>query len=151
MDQEKRLKLVKNVAAILLIVAFLCYASPPEKPECPTKVVMDNDGGMVVLNHQQHFDSSGYGLDCFDCHHHFVEDEADITKCKTCHLKEIPETPPEACLDCHDADEIEDAAYPKSKDAFHKQCGDCHKEYGLGPWDVKSDDKCTKCHFKANI
>ncbi len=150
MDPEKRLNLIKNVTAALLLVAFLCYASPPEKPECPPKVAMENDGGMVVFNHYQHFDSSGFGVDCFDCHHHFPEDETEIRSCGECHTKDIPETPPEVCLDCHDdLDEIEGEEYPNRKDAFHDQCTKCHKDYDLGPLFIEED--CLKCHFKKNI
>ncbi len=151
MDPEKRLQLIKNVTAALLLAAFLCYASPPEVPECPPKVVMDNMGGVVVFNHQQHYDSSGYGVACYDCHHHFAEDEEVIRPCGDCHLKKTPEIPPGACTEtCHvDPDDIEGEDYPNRKDALHNQCTGCHQEYDIGPLD---DDKdCGVCHFTNNI
>ena len=69
--------------------------------------------GTVTFNHLDH-----QGLtECATCHH-----TGDYAQCKSCHGV--------------------DQNAPKSKDAYHKQCKDCHKEMAKGP------TKCKECHIK---
>ena len=44
------------------------------------------------------------------------------------------------CLDCHDADEVEDTEMMKRSDAFHEQCIRCHQDFDAGPV------ACAACH-----
>ena len=69
--------------------------------------------GTVTFNHIDH-----QGLtECTTCHH-----TGDYAQCKSCHGV--------------------DENAPKSKDAYHKQCKNCHKEMKKGPI------KCKECHIK---
>lgn len=56
-----------------------------------------------------------------------------LMDCTTCHHTGGFET----CHSCHNGDDA-----PKSKDAFHASCKDCHKKEGKGP------TKCKECHVK---
>ena len=79
----------------------------------PEEVNFTPKMGTVTFNHSAH-----QGLtDCATCHH-----TGDYAQCKSCHG--VNEN------------------VPKSKNAFHKQCKDCHKEAKKGP------TKCKECHIK---
>ena len=66
--------------------------------------------------------------------------------CGACHLPVIEDQPlPQACLECHEPDEIEETEMPKRSDAFHLRCDECHKDSGIGP--EKDEERCTWCHF----
>lgn len=87
-------------------------------------LTIDNDytrkiKGSVILSHGKH--STEYGIECSECHHD-IGDSVD----------------PRPCIDCHTVDS---AKILKLKNAFHKNCKDCHKEMG-GPI------KCNDCHEK---
>ncbi len=69
--------------------------------------------GTVTFNHTAHQELA----ECATCHH-----TGDYNQCKSCHG-----------IDPH---------APKPKDAYHKQCKDCHKELKKGP------TKCKECHIK---
>jgi len=121
MESKKGQKIAYCLAAILFVVGVVCYAAFAKKaPEKPIRIMFNNTGGNVLLDHKEHFSESGYGIECGDCHHD-IEDEGDT---------------PEACGECHNPDS-EDA--PSKSDAFHKQCKSCHEEGG-GPV------KCQECH-----
>jgi len=90
---------------------------------------------------------------CLECHeaageieeHHSKNpDESDLHACSECHKQVEDGSVPQVCIDCHEPDEIEGEQktmnFYKRSDAFHKQCIDCHKEYGSGPVD------CSSCH-----
>ncbi len=66
--------------------------------------------------------------------------------CGACHLPVIEDQPlPQACIECHEPDEIEDTEMPKRVDAFHSKCEECHKDSDIGP--VEDDERCSWCHF----
>jgi hypothetical protein len=142
MFSKKELKLAYGVAACLLVIGVISYAAFPLKaPEEPLRLMYTVAAGNVLYNHKMHTAEDGYGLSCFDCHHHPVDDESSLIACGDCH------TPPaegeavnETCLDCHDESEIEDAEVPARADAFHLQCINCHKDFEAGP------SECTGCH-----
>lgn len=60
--------------------------------------------------------------------------------CQVCHHKDAKGTGSK-CTTCHTATG-KDGAQP-AKDAFHKQCGDCHKKSAKGPQYPKD---CKVCH-----
>lgn len=70
--------------------------------------------GTVTFDHTIHQSRT---TDCSTCHH-----TGDYAQCKSCHGI--------------------DPAAPKSKNAYHKLCQDCHKEMAKGP------TKCKECHIK---
>ncbi len=146
MTSKKHRMIVYGVAAQLLLIAIVCYAAfPVEAPEEPIRLMYQTKAGKVLFDHQTHTGDKGYGLDCFDCHHHPPEDESALVGCGDCHLPKPEEgVHPESCLECHEAEDIEDSEYPKRSDAFHEQCMQCHEEYEKGP--TSSSEDCGKCH-----
>ncbi|WP_321371429.1 cytochrome c3 family protein [uncultured Desulfuromusa sp.] len=79
----------------------------------PNEVQYTPKMGTVTFNHVEHQGRA----DCATCHH-----TGDYAQCKSCHGI--------------------DKNAPKSKDAFHNLCKDCHKEMKKGP------AKCKECHIK---
>ena len=145
MTSGRDLKLVYSVAGILFIVGLLCYAAfPSTPPDEPIRIQYRSATGNVLFQHAKH--AAGYDVACFDCHHHPSDDDAALIACSACHLENAPEDapPPDICLDCHDADEIEDSGIPAQTDAFHQQCTDCHSGIGAGP----EEKDCAECHIQ---
>ncbi len=128
----------------MLIVSIISYAAYPAKsPDPPLRIMFKVVAGKVLFDHQTHTSSEGYGLSCFDCHHHFEEDEASLLACGDCHnLPAEEDVLPETCADCHDMDEIEGTEITKRADAFHEQCAGCHERFEAGP----RTEECTLCH-----
>lgn len=145
MAAEKDLKNVYLAGAILFVVAVFCYAAFPSKPpEEPLRLVYSGTNAKQVLfHHDRHIEA--YGAACGDCHHHPPGEDNNVS-CSECHLQaEAPDgAPPEACLDCHDADdaEITDSEILTKTDAFHSQCGACHESIDAGP----ATGDCAGCH-----
>jgi hypothetical protein len=142
MISKKKLKLVYGIILYLLFVGVLCYAAfPVEPPEEPIRRMYKVTAGKVLFDHSAHTSDSGYGLSCFDCHHHPPNDEAAVMACGECHrATEDTASPPERCSDCHDAEEIKDTKIPKRSDAFHDGCITCHQDIEAGPVE------CSACH-----
>jgi len=101
------------------------YAAFPVKPpKRPLRVAFQNVAGKVMFDHGRHLAEAGHGLACGECHHTLAPDEYDQAG---------------ACTECHSVEEGDDQMLKRS-DALHKQCIDCHREYGAGPVD------CAQCH-----
>jgi hypothetical protein len=76
----------------------------------------------VMFSHAMH---SLIAEDCAVCHHH----------------SPAGQTP--ACSKCHQASaDSKDSNIPALKDAYHRQCIDCHKQIEMGP------TGCMECHAK---
>jgi hypothetical protein len=142
MLSEKQLKIVYGLIIYLLLVGVLCYAAFPEKtPEEPVRMMFKVAAGKVLFDHKAHTSDMHYGLSCYDCHHHPMDDDSSLIACGDCHhTSEEANGLPETCLDCHDADEIEDTEMLKRSDAFHDQCIKCHQDFEAGPV------ACAACH-----
>lgn len=141
MGTKRQLQVVFGVTFYLLFVGILSYAVfPAETPEEPVRKMFKVAAGKVLFDHKIHSTPEGYGASCVDCHHHPSEDELDTRSCKECHLAAVTEELPEACMDCHDVDEIEGTEMIKSGDAFHNQCIGCHQDFDAGPVE------CAECH-----
>jgi hypothetical protein len=140
----KELQLAYRLAITLFIVGVAGYAYSAfstKPPDEPIRVMYKTTAGKVLFDHKTHSADTGYGISCYDCHHHPPEDESALQACSVCHPMEAEEgIIPESCLECHDADEIEDTETVKRLDAYHTQCIDCHKAVGAGPVD------CNSCH-----
>lgn len=148
MTSKKHRLIVYGVAAWLLVVAVVCYAAFPVKPpEEPIRLMYQTNAGKVLFDHKTHTSANGYGLSCFDCHHHPPDDDEALIGCGNCHQPQPEEgVIPPSCLECHDEADVEDSEYPKRADAFHDQCIACHTEYGTGP--MAGSDYCSKCHVQ---
>jgi hypothetical protein len=150
MTPKKELQVATWLAAILLVVSVIGYAAAPVKnPDEPVRLMFKVVAGNVLFDHKAHASETGYGLACFDCHHHpeYPDDEAEaLVACGECHQSpKEGEMFPESCLNCHASEDIEGTEVPNRSDAFHGQCETCHKESGIGP--VKDEDRCQWCHF----
>ena len=146
MTSKKHRLIVYGVAVQLLLIAIVCYAAFPVKtPEQPIRLMYQTNAGKVLFDHKTHTAANGYGLDCFDCHHHPPDDEEGLVGCGNCHQPKSEDgSVPQSCLNCHDESEVQDAEYPTRADAFHTQCIQCHEQYGAGPGE--GSDNCSKCH-----
>jgi hypothetical protein len=146
MTSKKHRLITYGVAVHLLLIAIVCYAAfPVKKPEQPIRLMYQTNAGKVLFDHKTHSSANGYGLDCFDCHHHPPDDEQALVACSQCHLPNPEEgVVPENCLNCHDASDVQDSEYPKQSDAFHQQCQRCHEQFGAGPGEGPAN--CSKCH-----
>lgn len=111
--------------AVLLWVVFVLhavngYAEPEEVPE----TVLLNELGEVYeafsFSHAEHAEMAEEG--CNSCHH----PPGVYKKCSACHDKGLFE-----------ADKLN---LLNTKAAFHRQCIECHVEYGVGY------TGCTECH-----
>lgn len=142
MIPKKKMKLVYGLVIYFLVVGVLCYAAfPVSAPEEPMRIMYHVTAGKVLFDHQTHTSETAYGLSCWDCHHHPVDDDAGLVACGTCHTPTgDAEGLPESCLDCHDSDEIEDTQVLKRADAFHAQCIECHQDFDA------EITECESCH-----
>jgi len=106
---------MKRLMLALVAVAFLAAGSLAFADNGPADITLEGGKmGQIAFGHAAH--------------------QAKVTDCTTCHHKGLDAG---KCTSCHGAD----AAAPKAKDAFHKQCQGCHKEQG-GP------TGCKDCHKK---
>lgn len=140
-----------QIAYILIVVFFfvgvISYAAFPAKtPDEPIRLMYKTVAGKVLFDHKTHYTESGYALACNECHHHPEEPEDEeeaLVKCGYCH--QVPaegQTYPESCLDCHEAEDLEESEMIKTSDAFHSQCESCHQEVEAGP----EEERCSWCH-----
>jgi hypothetical protein len=145
MTPQNKLKVVYGIVIYLLFVGVLCYAAfPVNPPEEPVRLMFKVTAGKVLYDHQTHTSESGYGLSCWDCHHHPMDDDSALIACGACHFTTDGEVlPPEVCNDCHDPDEIEDTELIKRSEAFHQGCIGCHEEFEAGP------SACASCHVMS--
>ncbi|MGD9175828.1 MAG: cytochrome c3 family protein [Desulfobacterales bacterium] len=142
MFSKNELKLAGAVAICLLVIGVISYAAFPLKaPDEPLRLMYTVAAGNVLFNHKVHTAVEGYGLACFDCHHHPPEDDSSLIACGQCHLPPAEEVEVnQTCLDCHDESDFEDTEMLTRGDAFHEQCIKCHKDFEAGPVE------CTGCH-----
>ncbi len=151
MTPKKHRLIVYGIAVFLLLVAIACYAAfPMEAPQEPIRLMYQTKAGKVLFDHKTHTSVEGFGLDCFDCHHHPPDEEDALIACGQCHVQK-PEAGvmPDSCLECHDASDVEDSEYPKRADALHSRCTQCHMEFGRGPIHEPSLSKADKERLKS--
>jgi hypothetical protein len=144
MTSRKDLQLAYGLAIVLFVVGVVSYAYTAfsaKPPEEPVRIMYKSVAGKVLFGHKIHTTVSGYGIACYDCHHHPPEDESALRACGDCHdLPPEKGALPESCLECHATDEIEGTEMLTTGDAFHSQCIGCHNEIEAGPRD------CNDCH-----
>ena len=144
MSSKSELKLAYGLAVILLIVGVLSYTAFSSKtPDQPVRLMFKNAAGKVLFDHKTHTDDSGYGISCYDCHHHPEDDESALRACSDCHLHsdQAEEGSLKACMECHESEELEDIDLTNKTDAFHSQYIKCHQEFEAGP------AECSACHI----
>jgi hypothetical protein len=111
MTSRKDLQLAYGLAIVLFVVGVVSYAYTAfsaKPPEEPVRIMYKSVAGKVLFGHKIHTTVSGYGIACYDCHHHPPEDESALRACGDCHdLPPEKGALPESCLECHATDEIE--------------------------------------------
>lgn len=122
--KKKGLLFLVSIFTLLLFLS-LTYA----QKQAPESMILQVEGGKlapVPFPHSLHTEKAK--IDCAKCHH-----------------KEKDPTQPEKCIKCHP---VTDAPpnVPAFKDAYHKQCIDCHKE--VVAKGSKAPTKCAECHKK---
>ncbi len=85
---------------------------------------MGNSYGQVKFDHKKHAETLKTA--CEKCHHELKGKK--------------PGEVPKACATCHKA--AAEGKTPSAKDAFHKDCQECHKQDKA----KKAPTTCTKCH-----
>lgn len=76
---------------------------------------------------------------------HPLHTEKAKIECVECHHKDKNPKEPGGCMPCHDLKNVKNGAIP-IKDAYHKNCIDCHKESSAKG--VKAPTVCNDCHKK---
>lgn len=104
---------MKKLLVLVAVAVFVAGFSLTAFAGGPADVTFEAKMGNVAFPHAAH---QGKVSDCNTCHHKGTDDP----KCSTCH---------------------DGTKAPKAKDAFHKQCKNCHKKMG-GP------TGCKECHVK---
>ena len=122
--------LVLLTGLVFIAVGVLTAADVPEEAVIENSGYKSDKKAPVKLSHKKH--SAEYGVACADCHHDYqggknVWKEGDPIK---------------KCAECHDPKKKQGKA-DKLKNAYHKNCKNCHKEKGKGPF-----KKCAECHKK---
>ena len=145
MTPKRELQIAYCLIIVLFFVGVISYAAfPPKTPDQPVRIMYNSVAGKAFFDHKTHYAESGYGLACKECHHHPEEPEEGQTanvSCGVCHQTlEKSKNWPESCLDCHEAEDLEELKITKKSDAMHSQCIECHKEAGSGP------EECNSCH-----
>lgn len=107
--------LIGMVMGVLFLVATVALAAPADKIDLSK---YKGTKSAVQFPHKAHVDGK---IACATCHHKAKDGKKEV-----------------ACGECHKKDA--DGATPGLKDAFHKQCKDCHAKGAKGP------TKCAECH-----
>jgi hypothetical protein len=125
MFSSKELNRVYVGTVILLVLAVVSYAAfPKSSPPQPLRIAFQTVAGKVIFDHARHRSEASFGLACNECHHTLAPDEYDQAG---------------SCTECHPVEDSDDQMLKRS-DALHKQCIECHREYGAGPVE------CAQCH-----
>jgi c(7)-type cytochrome triheme protein len=124
----------RTAFVLILIAAFLTlipgdFWAQPDQITLESPSFKTRERPPVPFPHLRHIEA---GLSCKDCHHRYekgenVIDEGELEAGK----------PGIRCHECHSS-----KSNPKVRDAFHRQCIDCHKKSKKGPL------FCGECHRK---
>lgn len=136
---QKRYLPIAIVTAVLFLVAAGGYLAPAGSEGPPVRVLLENKGGKVILNHARHIDDRDGR--CADCHHTSGDDRN-----------------PPACASCHVA-KFDEAFRTGHQDAMDEgQCAACHHAgatIARFNHDEHADDyaagDCRSCHHGTDI
>lgn len=113
---------MKRLAALISVVVAALFLAGLASAAAPDKIVIKE---IQKSKAPVAFDHKGHGAkvkDCQACHHKDAAGKEQ--KCGTCHGAKA------------------EGKKVDLKEAFHKQCRDCHKKGAKGP------TKCDECHPK---
>lgn len=136
---QRRFLPITILTGVLLIAALVGYLAPANSEAPPTRVLMDNKGGKVILTHATHA-------------------ELESQNCATCHHTSGNNQTPPACADCHvkKFDEVFVADHQETID--EKQCISCHHpgatiaKFSHEKHETEyAEDDCQACHHDEEI
>jgi hypothetical protein len=124
----------RTAFVLILIAAFLALIpgdlwAQPDQITLESPTFKTRERPTVPFPHLRHMEA---GLSCKECHHRYEKgknliDEGELEAGK----------PGIRCHECHSF-----KSSPQVRDAFHRQCIDCHKKSKKGPL------FCGECHRK---
>jgi len=151
---QKRYLPIVIATGILFLAALGGYLAPTGPDGPPVRVLLENKGGKVILNHAQHIeDQSGQ---CADCHH-TTGDNPNPPACSTCHVAKFDKTfaaehqktmDEKLCASCHHAGAtIDRFDHDEHADDYaNGDCGSCHHSEDIEP----EPQACSDCHSNGD-
>ncbi|MBE0604338.1 MAG: cytochrome c3 family protein [Deltaproteobacteria bacterium] len=112
----RKIAVLTALAVALVFGIGVAVAAPPDKMEIKE---IQKVKAPVAFDHKAH---TGIAKDCKTCHH--ADAAGKEQKCSKCHTDKT------------------EGKKLSLKEAFHKQCKDCHTKQAKGP------TKCDGCHPK---
>lgn len=128
---NKKFKMLAGIAMVVLFFVALLFQVVYAQKKAPGPLMLKLGGAMfppVPFSHSVHTEKAKVG-------------------CVTCHHKDKNPKEPEGCMPCHDRNDVKNGA-PPIKDAYHKNCIDCHKESLAKKVTLAAPTKCNDCHKK---
>lgn len=120
---------------LFLAVGVITAADVPDVIKISNKGYKKDIKGEVTFHHKKH--SADYKVACADCHHDY-QNGKNMWK---------EGDPVKKCSECHNP-EKKQGKVDKLKNAFHKNCKDCHKEAAKAGKKNAPFKKCNDCHAK---
>lgn len=134
---QKRYLPIAVLTGVLAVVAVAGYLLPEPHETVPRRILLDNAGGAVVLQHADHaFEQK---IPCQKCHHESPVKRENVQRCESCHGVTF------------------DAAFRKNHVAAfndNASCATCHHyELASKKWGHKKHQEeygldCRECHHK---
>lgn len=134
---QKRYFPIALLTVILAVLAVVGYVLPLPREAVPQRVLLDNAGGPVVLQHAEH--AFQQKIPCEKCHHESPVRRENVQRCESCHGAAF------------------DAAFRKNHVAAfndNASCATCHHyELAAKKWGHKRHQEeygvdCRECHHK---
>ena len=147
---QKRYLPIAIVTGILFLIALGGYLAPVGSEGPPVRVLLENKGGKVILNHAVHIQN--LDRECAACHHTSGDDPNQFA-CSSCHVAKFDEAfaadhqttmDPKQCAACHHAG----ATIAKfshdahTSDYVEGDCQACHHTPDIEP----EPQACSNCH-----
>ncbi|WP_316900158.1 cytochrome c3 family protein [Pseudodesulfovibrio indicus] len=151
---QKRYLPIAIVTGILFLVALGGYLAPAGSGGPPVRVLLENKGGKVILNHADHInDMDGQ---CADCHH-TSGDDANPPACTDCHAAKFDAAfaanhqtalPESQCASCHHAGAtIDNFSHDDHMgDLTGGDCQACHHDTDI----EAKPQACSNCHLDGS-
>ncbi|MCJ2164054.1 cytochrome c3 family protein [Pseudodesulfovibrio sp. S3] len=141
------------MTAILFLIAVGGYFTPTSSEDPPVRVLLENKGGKVILDHADHVQAMDQ--DCAACHHTSGKDP-NPPACTQCHVKKFDQAfivghqeaiDDKHCLSCHHAKAtIDNFSHEDHKTEYTDSCQACHHDPSIEP----VPQACSNCHMDGS-
>ena len=121
-------RLVMTLVGLVFLGSILALSGVKANEKFKDVIVLKSRQGNVTLSHKKH--TAEYEIKCTDCHHETKKGET-----------------PRACRSCHDPKKRKGEVVTL-KEAFHRQCKDCHMKVSKEQGKKAPHKKCLDCHVK---